>query len=324
MIFLPEKYDFAFLVIDDTDCARLPQIAEVYDHLFQNGLRTNKTIWVYPPKDEPKNFGDSLSNPEYAQWVRELIHRGFEVGLHNVGSGQFTRQETLLGLEKYKEILGKYPNIHVNHSYNPENIYSGEERFGRIFSFILSVLYPKYKGFRGNDPSSHFFWGDVHKEKIKYSRNVELPGLNLKRFINCVPFTYQNKKEFSNYWYPVTFAPNPWIWNKMVNSKSIDRLRRQRGVAIVYTHFGYFHLERNELDKGFRTSVDYLGGQNGWFVTLSEFLDYQLENLDFGELELSAYREFFLDLVTLYTRIKYRYFVRADDYHFKRHVGIKW
>lgn len=324
MVFLPEKYDFAFLVVDDTDCARIPEICEVYEHLYQNGLRTNKTIWVYPPKDEPKNYGDSLSDPNYAQWVKMLNNQGFEIGLHNVGSGGFNREEILSGLEKFKEVLGNYPNIHVNHSYNPDNIYSGEQRFGRIFSRVLKILYPKYKGFQGNDRSSEYFWGDVHKDMIKYSRNVELPSLNLASHIGQVPFVYSNKKEFSNYWYPVTFAPNPWMWNKMVNQKSIDKLKKRRGAAIVYTHFGYYHLEHGKLDPGFKSSVEYLGKQNGWYVNLSEFLDYQLEHIGNNRLDLSETQEFYLDILTLYTRIKYRHFTKADDYHFKRHVGIDW
>lgn len=324
MTFIPEKYDFAFLVIDDTDCAELPMIEEIYDLLFKNGLRTNKTVWVYPPRDYPKNFGDSLSNPKYASWVRNLQSKGFEIGLHNVGSGKFTRDEILLGLEKYKEILGDYPNIHVNHSYNADNIYSGEERFGRIFNRIISMLYPKYKGFKGSSPTSVHFWGDVHKERIKYSRNIELPTLDLNSYFNKIPFVYRKKQEYSNYWYPATFAPNPWLWNKKVNPRSIDRLRKNRGAAIVYTHFGYYHLEHGYLDPEFRASIDYLGKQNGWYVTLSEFLDYQLTMIGKKNLILSEIEEFYLDLLTLFTRFKYRHLQKLDDLHFKNKVGIDW
>lgn len=324
MIFIPEKYDFAFLIVDDTDCARLPEIAEVYDHLYENGLRTNKTIWVYPPRDEPKNYGDSLSNPAYAKWIKNLSNKGFEIGLHNIGSGKFSREEIIAGIERFKNILGFYPATHVNHSYNPDNIYSGEERFGRIFSRVLKILYPNYSGFQGNDTNSKYFWGDVHKEKIKYSRNVELPGLNASRYVKQIPFIYPNKKEYSNYWYPATFAPNPWIWNELVNTKSINILKKQRGVAIVYTHFGYYHLEHGRLDPGFKSSVDYLGKQNGWYVTISEFLDYQLQQINLDELELSEIQEFYLDIVTLYTRIKYRYWRKIDDFHFKVRVGLEW
>lgn len=324
MVFIPAEFDFAFLVVDDTDCACLPEIAEVYDVLNQNGLKTNKTIWVYPPRDEPKNFGDTLSNPTYSQWVKTLQNRGFEIGLHNVGSGSFNRDEILNGLELFKSTLGSYPEIHVNHSYNPDNIYSGEERFGYVFSAILRRLYPNYNGFQGNQPGSKHFWGDVHKKYIKYSRNVELPGLDISKYVSQVPFLYENKKEYSNYWYPVTFAPNPWMWNKVVNPKSIEKLKRRRGAAIVYTHFGYYHMEHGYIDPDFVKSIDYLGKQNGWYVTLSEFMDYQLKHLNTENLELSTIREFYLDFISLLTRFRYRYIQKLDDYHFKKHVGIEW
>lgn len=324
MVFIPAEFDFAFLVVDDTDCARLPEIAEVYDVLYKNGLKTNKTIWVYPPRDEPKNFGDTLSDPNYLEWVKTLQNRGFEIGLHNVGSGSFNRDEILNGLELFKNTLGSYPEIHVNHSYNPDNIYSGEERFGRVFSAILKRLYPNYKGFQGNQPGSKHFWGDVHKKHIRFSRNVELPGLDIGKYVSQVPFLYKNKKEYSNYWYPVTFAPNPWMWNKMVNPKSIEKLKRNRGAAIVYTHFGYYHMEHGSIDPNFVKSVDYLGNQNGWYVTLSEFMDYQLKHINQEKLELSELKEFYLDFISLLTRFRYRHIQKLDDYHFKKHVGIEW
>jgi hypothetical protein len=324
VIYIPEKYDFAFLVIDDTDCARLPEIKEIYDILYDNGMRTNKTVWVYPPRDEPKNFGSSLVEVDYARWIKKLQRQGFEIGLHNVGSGDFSREEIIEGLKIYEKVLGSRPAIHVNHSYNNDNIYSGERRFSPFFGRILKTLYPNYQGFEGCRPGSNCFWGDIHKELIKYSRNVELPGLNIGDYFDSVPFIYKNKKEYSNFWYPATFAPNPLIWEKVVTEKSIENLKRKRGAAIVYTHFGYYHLRDGRLDGAFRSSIERLGSENGWYVTLSDFLDYQMRFLDISKIELSGAKEIYLDLVTLYTRIKYRFFQKVDDYHFKRELGLEW
>ena len=324
MIYIPEEYDFAFLVIDDTDCAQLPEIEEVYNLLYENGMRTNKTVWVFPPRDEPKNFGASLAEVEYVEWIKKLQLQGFEIGLHNVGSGNFNREEIISGLKIYEHFLGSRPKTHVNHSYNRDNIYSGGERFCPFFARILGVLYPDYKGFEGNDPKSEFFWGDIHKDTIKYSRNVELPSLNIADFVKSVPFVYKDKKQYSNFWYPATFCPNPLIWNKLVTNKAIEKLKKKRGAAIVYTHFGYYHLGNGQLDDGFKKSIEFMGNQNGWYVTLSEFLDYQIKFVGDSKMELTRAEEFYLDLVTLYTRIKYRYFQRLDDYHFKRRVGLKW
>ena len=119
----PNNKKFIFTIIDDTDDAELEKIKPVYDILYNAGLRTTKTIWVYPVRDLKYSKGDSLQNKNYLDFVKELISRGFEIGLHNVGSGNYERNEIVNGLEEYKQLLGDYPNIHVNHSYNKDNIY---------------------------------------------------------------------------------------------------------------------------------------------------------------------------------------------------------
>lgn len=324
MIYIPKEFDFAFIIVDDTDCAILPDIAEVYSLLAKNGIRSTKTVWSFPPKDEPKNYGGSLSDLDYSEWINNLSEKGFEIGLHNVGSGSFKRREIKQGLNRFHQVLGYNPKIHVNHSYNPDNIYSGDKRFGKFFQVLIRIIYPNYKGFDGENPRSAHFWGDLHKKYIKYSRNIELPSLDISKYFNQLPFIYKNKKKYSNYWYPVTFAPNPWMWNRLVNKKSIDKLEKNRGIAIVYTHFGYYHLESNEMDAKFVESINYIGKKNAWCVTISEFLDYQLSFTENENLELSNFKEFYLDFVSLLTRFKYRYIIKKDDYHFKRSVGIKW
>src|SRR5437899_2238785 len=49
----PEGKDFAFTIIDDTDNATLARIRPIYELLSELGLRTTKTVWVYPaPESE--------------------------------------------------------------------------------------------------------------------------------------------------------------------------------------------------------------------------------------------------------------------------------
>ena len=113
----PNGKKFIFTIIDDTDDAFLQGISQIYDILYQNGLRTTKTVWVYPPRDNPTSKGDSLQNPDYLKFVQDLQQKGFEIGLHNVGSGDYKRPEIIEGLEVFKESLGAYPHLHINHSY---------------------------------------------------------------------------------------------------------------------------------------------------------------------------------------------------------------
>ena len=124
---------FNFTIIDDTDDATLENIRPVYDFLTEKGIFITKTVWVYPPRDKYSK-GDSLQRTEYTEYIKELHSRGFEIALHNVGSGDYTRNEILKGIEEFKEKLGFYPKIHINHSYNKDSIYGGSKRFNWPFN----------------------------------------------------------------------------------------------------------------------------------------------------------------------------------------------
>lgn len=127
MIEWPEGKKFAFTIVDDTDRACLGNIKPVYNLLHQCGINTTKTVWVEPPRDGIP--AQCLKDDDYLQFIREIKKRGFEIALHSVGSGSFSRYEILQALEKYREHLGGYPVMHINHKMNPDSIYSGYERF---------------------------------------------------------------------------------------------------------------------------------------------------------------------------------------------------
>lgn len=117
----PNNKNFAFAIVDDTDNSDINNIKPVYDYLYECGLKTTKTVWVYPSRNQ--FTGDSLMNKEYLEFVKELIDKGFEIGLHNVGSGDFYREEILEGITIFKEKLGHTPRMHINHANNKDNIY---------------------------------------------------------------------------------------------------------------------------------------------------------------------------------------------------------
>ena len=197
---LPQNKKFIFTIIDDTDDSFCPQISEVYNILYENGLRTTKTVWVYPVRDTNRSKGESLQDKAYREFVLDIKRKGFELGLHNVGSGDYTRKEIINGLQEYEKILGEKPNIHVNHSYNPDNIYCGPKRFSFPFNILVKYLYSGYNNFSGEIKKSRHFWGDLHKKTIKFSRNYEIDDLNT---FKCNPYMpYRDKKydEFCNYW----------------------------------------------------------------------------------------------------------------------------
>lgn len=316
----PNGKKAAFSIIDDTDDAKLPEIRDVYELVAAHGLRTTKTVWVYPVRDKHLFTGDSLlGNPEYLSFIRWLAQRGFEVGLHNVGSGAFTRTEIREGLAHYKRLLGSYPKIHVNHSYNKDNIYGGEKRFTFPLRQIMKRMYPDYSGFEGDVEGSPFFWGDLHKELIEYSRSFELDGLNLLRYTKF-PYRDPMYSQYCNLFYPSVFCSNQDLFNHHVTEKSIARLISDGGCSIIYTHLGYYS-ERGEIDRGFRDRLKLLEKYSDdlWLAPVSEILDHMISQL--GVQHLGPMQRFLLECRGLATRVKYRYLVPLDDFHYKSSLG---
>jgi len=312
---------FTFSIIDDTDDSTLENTKPIYDLLYEKGIFITKTIWVYPPRDKPSK-GDSLQRPEYLNFIRDLKNKGFEIGLHNVGSGDYKRKEVLEGLEEFKEKLGEYPKIHINHSYNPDSIYGGNKRFNWPFNYIVRKLYPQYAGvFKGEEEESEYFWGDKHKEIIKFNRNHEISNLNTTKFDKHMPYIDPKRNRYSNYWFSATFAPNQLVFNHLINEKSIKQLETENGTCILFTHLGYY-MTNGEIDKGFIERINMLANnKNGIYKPVSEVLESIVEERKSKGKnpfpKLSRFSKFRMELFHLLTRVKYRKILKLDDYAFK-------
>ncbi len=266
----PEKKQFAFTIIDDTDNATLSDIKPVYDFLFSKKILTTKTVWVYPSRD--RFTGDCLLDNNYCDFILDLKHKGFEIALHGIGSGDYKRNEILEGLEIYKSKLGQYPNIHINHSKNPNNIYWGNQSY-----HILLRLYSSFRkvkeNYYGSDVNSEYFWGDFVKENIKYIRHRSCENINTLRFDPKMPFRDKNKK-YANFLFSSTDGSDIDKFNKLLNEKNIERLIKEKGLCIIYTHFASGFVKNNILNNEFQEKVSFLAEQDGWFVPASQVLEY--------------------------------------------------
>lgn len=312
---------FYFTIIDDTDDATLENIKPIYDLLYEKKIFITKTVWVYPPRDV-QSTGDSLQRKEYLEFIREIKRKGFEIGLHNVGSGDYSRDEIIDGLEEFKEKLGDYPTIHINHSYNKDSVYGGYKRFNHPNKWLVKKMYPQYAGmFQGEERDSKYFWGDKHKEIIRFSRNHEFYGINTGRYDPYMPYIDTKRNEYANYWYSATFAPNPWVYNKVVTPQSIDLLERENGICILFSHLGYF-MKNGKIDDGFKRSIDILSKKkNGVYLPVSSILYKVVEDRKKKNKELypniPMYAKYFMEIKHLITRVKYRKILRIDDYAYK-------
>ncbi|MDC0568425.1 hypothetical protein OAP01_10350 [Akkermansiaceae bacterium] len=315
------KSKFTFTIIDDTDDSTLENTKPIYDFLYKKGILITKTVWVYPPRDD-HSFGDSLQRKEYLEFIKDIKEKGFEIALHNVGSGSYDRSEILNGLEEFKMLLGDYPNIHINHSYNPDSIYGGSKRFNWPFNKLVNRLYPQYAGvFEGEIKNSKYFWGDKHKDIIEYSRNHEIGTLNTTKFDPLMPYIDPKRNKYCNYWFSATFAPNQLVFNHLVNKKSINKLERENGTCILFTHLGYF-MKDGKIDEGFKERIDLLSKKtNGSYIPLSLVLDNikekRVQNGEKPYPKMSLPRKFLMEILHLLTRIYFRKIVKIDDYSFK-------
>lgn len=314
--------NFYFTIIDDTDDSTLENTKPIYDFLYEKGILITKTVWVYPPRDK-QSLGDSLQRPEYLKFIKELKEKGFEIGLHNVGSGKYTREEILKGIEEFKDKLGEYPKIHINHSYNPDSIFGGYKRFNWPFNWIVKNLYPQYSGvFQGEVEDSNYFWGDKYKEIIRFSRNHEFDGMNTSKFDKLMPYIDPKRSKYTNYWFSASFAPNQQVFNHIVTKKAIRNLEDKNGICIIYTHLGYY-MKDGVIDPGFVERINLLASNpNGKNIPVSQMLDeivrQRIKNGKEPFPKIPVWVKFRMEFQHLITRIKYRKLLKIDDYSFKK------
>ncbi len=265
----PKGKQFAFTIIDDTDSDQIENTRPVYEFLSKLGIKTTKTVWALPSRDRYK--GLSLSDYKYRQYIKKLQRDGSEIAFHNVGSGRFTRQDVLDGLEIFKQFIGHYPTIQINHGENADNIYWGTKRFS-----LLKPLW-RFSKFRGDDPESIHFWGDYHQKYIRFTRNFTFKNLNTLKADPFMPYRDMNKP-FANYWFSASAAPDIEKFNQLVNQEKLDRLIAEDGLAIIYTHFASGFTRGGRLDRTFQRNMAYLARRNGWFAPAGEILEYLLKH----------------------------------------------
>lgn len=293
----PDGKVFAFTIIDDTDGSTLETIRPIYDFLFSLGLRTTKTVWVRTPDAPPQkaaDSGDTLESEQYADYIRLLRRRGFEIALHNVSSTSNKRAEIAAGLATFTRIVADSPKINVHHEKNLENMYFEFAQSGRhlpapfrtAFFNSLHQLLGRGKrkslvsepGCSGENPQSEHFWGDLCKTTIKYVRtNVFFPDLNTLKCSPAIPYALADTP-YVNYWFDSSNGQDVHHFNSILSTRNIDKLRTEHGCSILYTHFGKGFVECREgtfeLNAETRERLQAVAGHpEGWYAPVTEILD---------------------------------------------------
>lgn len=276
---LPAGKRFAFSILDDTDDSTLENVLPVYELLKHRGLRTTKTVWVCDCPEGSKEFfaADTLDRQPYLEFVRGLARDGFEIAFHGATMESSRRERTVQALELLHNEFGQYPKIFCNHGFNRENVYWGEKRFHTGVLRMLAGLGQRRAGgfYRGDDPNSEYFWGDICREKVKYVRNFTFKSLNILSMNPEMPYALR-AAPYVNYWFSTSDAPDVDAFTSLLTRERIDRLEQDGGVCILSTHLGKGFTRDGKVDSRVVDILQYLSTKDGWFVPVSDILDHLL------------------------------------------------
>ncbi len=281
----PGNKKFAFSIVDDTDLTTLENGPLVYDFLHHLGLKTTKTVWIFDGEfreDNNRSRGTTCQDRDYLEWVMKLKEQGFEIAFHGASWSRSSREKVVEALDAFKAYFGDYPKLLAQHSDTVLNgsIYWGANRVSGIYRAIYrALLFLKGNSrdlYQGELKESPYFWGDICRERIKYVRNFIYPEINSLKACPYMPY-HDPQRPFVNYWFASTEGPDVDSFNRCLSEENQQGLEDERGACIMYTHFGKDFVSDGSLHPDFKRLMTQLARRDGWFVPVSELLDYLLE-----------------------------------------------
>lgn len=276
----PNGHDFAFSIVDDTDQSTLSNIRPIYNLLSELRIFSTKTVWplaTNEPEEIPST-GSSLQDPEYLDYVLELKRHGFEIALHGVRGGSSTREEIERGLSEYERLIGEPPRIHINHYRNLDNLYWGVDKVDGLVRRLMYRICRSEPNYGGHDPDSPYFWGDIALKQIKYMVNYSFHETNLANINAMMPY-YDPARKFVNRWFHTSDGGVVDSFNRLLSDDNVEKLVRQNGVCLIYTHFGKGFCKHDKVNAETERLLCRLASKNGWFAPASEILAFMERNL---------------------------------------------
>lgn len=276
----PHGKRFAFSILDDTDVATVANIKPIYRLLEQLGIRATKTVWPVACPEGSKNFASSqtLEDPDYLHFVRDLQDRGFEVTWHGATMESSLRERTRTALDRFHECLGHFPRIHVNHAENRENLYWGADR---IDAPLLKLLFgrlaqpPDY--FQGNRRDSPYWWGDLCTQHVLYARNLTFTHPNLAAINPSMPY-HDPSRPLVHYWFSCVDAEDAPAFADLLHPRLQQELESSGGFCLVATHFGKGFVRDGQVHPLVAERLTQLAQRPGWFPNAGELLDWLREH----------------------------------------------
>ena len=288
----PGNKDFIFTIFDDTDVSTLGNIKPVYDYLSELGILTTKSVWPLRSEVMESDFAGSqtLEDEEYADYIKELSGRGFEIAFHGASMESSPRERTLEALDYFHKRLCFYPRSYACHAGNRENMYWGEERFCfGILRQLYRILNNKVKNYYcGDKVGSAFYWADICYKHIDYVRTFTYSDINLFNVSRRLPYSTRRSPWLKSCFF-TSEANNVEEFNNFLCVSNQDRLEREKGVCIVSTHLGKGFVKNGELHPKTKELLLVLAKRNGWFAPVCVILDFlkgQMRGPDIDNFEL--------------------------------------
>lgn len=272
----PNGSTFAFSIFDDTDVATLESIRPIYDLLSELGILTTKTVWPLRYSRKSSFAGShTLEDEAYAEYIRELYTRGFEIAYHGPTMESSERNDAFRALARFKDVLGTFPRSFASHSMNRDNLYWGIDRFHsrfiRAFYRLTSGESPNH--FQGHRPGTEHFWGDLAAEHLEYVRSFTFNGIDL---FDATPFVvYRDRNTpFVRAWFTTCDADNVEEFIELLTDENQTRLASQGGLCLVSTHLGKGFVSKGRVIPRVEATLRSIAQRNGWFAPVSTILDH--------------------------------------------------
>ena len=187
-------------------------------------------------------------------------------------------------LDFLKKEFGAYPTLFCNHGQNRDNLYWGHKRFQTSMLRCVARLLHKEAAsyYLGEVENTDFFWGDLCRRHVRYVRNWTFPRLNMLEVNPEMPYRLSDTPHV-NLWFSTANAPNVEAFIQLLKMEKIDRLERAGGLCIVSTHLGKGFVRDGVLDPRVQQILRDLGHRPGWYVPVTEMLDYLVQTQDKGQ-----------------------------------------
>src|SRR5581483_2133258 len=287
----PNGHQFAFTIVDDTDCATVENVKPVYDLLAQLGMKTTKTVWMFPGQGDPLREGSTCELQPYRDWVLTLQKAGFEIAFHNAAPTTSPRETTLRGLAKFHEVFGPGELLFCNHTRCRENIYWGDQRLSgwRRNFYNLATRGKRRDISRGHLEGDPLFLGDLCQKQVRYVRNFVFDELDALAVCPEQPY-HDPAKPYVNYWFTSADGTNLKYFLKNFTVAKLKRVHDEGSLCIAYVHFAYRFTQDGKVNEEFRKRMEFIRSLNGWFAPASSVLDHLRHGANLNERSIAPDR----------------------------------